>query len=55
LDLDALCKEVLDVRCVLLVCGWSISDVRHRSIEQTASMISEMLRTRAGERRQTVR
>jgi regulator of PEP synthase PpsR (kinase-PPPase family) len=31
--------------------GWPIIDASHRSIEQTASMIIEMLRTRAGERR----
>ena len=50
-DLDALRKEVLDARRLFLRRGWPIIDASHRSIEQTASMIIEMLRTRAGERR----
>jgi regulator of PEP synthase PpsR (kinase-PPPase family) len=50
-DLDALRKEVLDARRLFLRHGWPIIDASHRSIEQTASMIIEMLRTRAGERR----
>ncbi|MEF8756578.1 MAG: pyruvate, water dikinase regulatory protein [Accumulibacter sp.] len=48
-DLDALRKEVLEARRLFIRRGWPIIDASHRSIEQTASMIIEMLRKRAGE------
>lgn len=47
-DVDALRKEVLDARRLFVRHGWPIIDVTHRSIEQTASMIIEMLKTRGG-------
>ncbi|EXI83661.1 MAG: putative pyruvate, phosphate dikinase regulatory protein [Candidatus Accumulibacter sp. BA-94] len=48
-DLDALRKEVLEARRLFIRRGWPIIDASHRSIEQTASMIIDMLRKRAGE------
>jgi hypothetical protein len=48
-DLDVLRKEVLEARRLFIRRGWPIIDASHRSIEQTASMIIEMLRKRAGE------
>jgi regulator of PEP synthase PpsR (kinase-PPPase family) len=49
-DVDALRKEVLDARRLFVRLGWPIIDVTHRSIEQTASLIIEMLKTRGGGR-----
>jgi regulator of PEP synthase PpsR (kinase-PPPase family) len=46
---DVLRKEVLEARRLFIRRGWPIIDASHRSIEQTASMIIEMLRKRAGE------
>ncbi|MBL8394032.1 MAG: kinase/pyrophosphorylase [Candidatus Accumulibacter sp.] len=48
-DLDALRREVLEARRLFIRRGWPVIDASHRSIEQTASMIIEMLRKRAGE------
>ena len=48
-DYDGLRKEVLEARRLFIRRGWPIIDASHRSIEQTASMIIEMLRKRAGE------
>lgn len=48
-DLDALRKEVLEARRLFIRHGWPIIDASHRSIEQTASMIIDMLRKRTGE------
>jgi regulator of PEP synthase PpsR (kinase-PPPase family) len=50
-DLDALRKEVLEARRLFIRRGWPIIDASHRSIEQTASLIIDMLRKRAGEER----
>ena len=46
-DIDALRKEILDARRLFNRCGWPVIDVSQRSIEQTASMIIDMLRQRA--------
>jgi regulator of PEP synthase PpsR (kinase-PPPase family) len=48
-DFDVLRKEVLEARRLFIRRGWPIIDASHRSIEQTASMIIDMLRKRAGE------
>lgn len=48
-DFDILRKEVLEARRLFIRRGWPIIDASHRSIEQTASMIIDMLRKRAGE------
>jgi regulator of PEP synthase PpsR (kinase-PPPase family) len=48
-DYDILRKEVLEARRLFIRRGWPIIDASHRSIEQTASMIIDMLRKRAGE------
>ena len=48
-DLDALRKEVLEARRLFIRRGWPVIDASHRSIEQTASMVIELLRKRAGE------
>ena len=48
-DFDALRKEVLEARRLFIRRGWPIIDASHRSIEQTAAMIIDMLRKRAGE------
>lgn len=45
-DADVLRKEVLDARRLFVRHGWPIIDVTHRSIEQTASLIIEMLKSR---------
>ncbi len=50
-DVDVLRKEVLDARRLFVRRGWPIIDVTHRSIEQTAAMIIEMLKARAADRR----
>jgi regulator of PEP synthase PpsR (kinase-PPPase family) len=49
-DLDFLRKELLDARRLCVLHGWPIIDVTHRSIEQTAALIIEMLEQRAGGR-----
>jgi hypothetical protein len=41
-------KEVLEARRLFVRRGWPIIDVTHRSIEQAAAMIIEMLKARAG-------
>jgi hypothetical protein len=46
-DGDALRKEVLEARRLFVRRGWPIIDVTHRSIEQAAAMIIEMLKARA--------
>jgi len=48
-DLDCLRKEVLEARRLFVRCGWPVIDTSQRAIEQTASMIIDMLRKRAGE------
>ncbi len=48
-DMDAVRKEVLEARRLFLLRGWPIIDVTHRSIEQTASQIIDMLRARVGD------
>lgn len=45
-DLDLVRQEVQEARRLCARHGWPIIDVSHRSIEQTASMIIEMLRKR---------
>jgi len=47
-DTDCLRKEVLEARRLFIRCGWPIIDTSQLAIEQTASMIIEMLRKRAG-------
>lgn len=49
-DVDALRKEVQDARRLFARRGWPALDVTHRSIEQTASLIIEMLKKRAAGR-----
>ncbi len=49
-DLDGLRKEILEARRLFVRRGWPVIDASRRSIEQTASMIIEMLRKRSGER-----
>jgi regulator of PEP synthase PpsR (kinase-PPPase family) len=46
-DLDNLRKEVLEARRLFLRYGWPTIDATRRSVEQTASMIIDMLRKRA--------
>ena len=46
-DLEHLRAEVRDARRLFLRCEWPTIDVSQRSIEQTASMIIELLRKRA--------
>lgn len=48
-DHDALRKEVLEARRLFVRRGWPIINVTHRSIEQTAAMIIDLLKARAGE------
>ena len=48
-DLEHLRAEVRDARRLFLRCEWPTIDVSQRSIEQTASMIIELLRKRANE------
>jgi regulator of PEP synthase PpsR (kinase-PPPase family) len=45
-DVDALRKEVLEARRLFIRRAWPIIDVTHRSIEQAASMIIDMLKAR---------
>lgn len=47
-DLDCLRQELLDARRLFMRCGWPTIDTSQRAIEQTASMIIDMLRNRAG-------
>lgn len=47
-DLDHLRAEIRDARRLFLRCGWPTIDASQRSIEQTASMIIDLLRKRAG-------
>jgi regulator of PEP synthase PpsR (kinase-PPPase family) len=46
-DQDALRKEVLGARRLFALRGWPEIDVSHRSIEQTAAMIIELLAQRS--------
>ena len=46
---ESLRREVTEAKRLFLRCGWPIIDASNRSIEQTASMIIEMLRKRAGD------
>lgn len=46
-DLEHLRAEVREARRLFLRCGWPTIDASQRSIEQTASMIIELLRKRA--------
>lgn len=48
-DQECLRKEVLEARRLFVRKGWPIIDASNRSIEQTASMIIDMLRKRADE------
>ncbi len=48
-DVDALRKEVLEARRLFILRGWPIIDVTHRSIEQAAAMIIQMLKARTGD------
>jgi regulator of PEP synthase PpsR (kinase-PPPase family) len=48
-DIDALRKEVLEARRLFVRRDWPVIDVTNRSIEQTASMIIDMLKARTGE------
>lgn len=47
-DIECLRKEVLEARRLFVQRGWPVIDATQRSIEQTASLIIEMLRKRAG-------
>jgi len=47
-DQENLRREVTEAKRLFLRCGWPIIDASNRSIEQTASMIIEMLRKRTG-------
>ena len=47
-DPEHLRAEVREARRLFLRCGWPTIDASQRSIEQTASMIIELLRKRAG-------
>ncbi len=47
-DLDCLRQELLTARRLFVRCGWPTIDTSQRAIEQTASMIIDMLRKRAG-------
>ena len=53
-DLDHLRAEVREARRLFLRCGWPTIDASQRSIEQTASMIIDLLRKRAGEASEAV-
>lgn len=46
-DIDCLRQEVLEARRLFVRRAWPVIDVSQRSIEQTASMIIDMLRKRA--------
>jgi hypothetical protein len=46
-DFDSLKREVLAARRLFVLRGWPIIDVTNRSIEQTASLIIDMLGARA--------
>ena len=48
-DVEALRKEVLEARRLFVRRGWPIIDVTHRSIEQAAAMIIQMLKARTGD------
>ncbi len=48
-DLDCLREEVLEARRLFVRYGWPTIDVTRRSVEQTASMIIDLLRKRASE------
>lgn len=48
-DVDAVRREILEARRLFVLRGWPIIDVTHRSIEQTASQIIDMLRARVGD------
>jgi regulator of PEP synthase PpsR (kinase-PPPase family) len=48
-DMDALRKEVLEARRLFVRRGWPTIDVTNRSIEQTAALIIELLKARAGD------
>ena len=52
-DQECLRKELLEARRLFVRSGWPVIDVSNRSIEQTASMIIEMLRKRAGDNTQS--
>lgn len=47
-DLDCLRRELLEARRLFVRCGWPTIDTSQRAIEQTASMIIDLLRKRAG-------
>ena len=46
-DIDSLHHEILEARRLFLRCGWPVIDTSKRSIEQTASMIIDLLQKRA--------
>lgn len=48
-DVDAVRREILEARRLFVLRGWPVIDVTHRSIEQTASQIIDMLRARVGD------
>ncbi|MEO8409546.1 MAG: kinase/pyrophosphorylase, partial [Propionivibrio sp.] len=48
-DGDSLRQEIREARRLFVRCGWPVIDTSKRSIEQTASMIIDLLRKRAGE------
>ncbi len=48
IDSQALRKEVQEARRLFLLRGWPVIDASHRSIEQTAAMIIDLLKARAG-------
>jgi hypothetical protein len=48
-DMDCLRKEILEARRLFVRRGWPVIDTSQRAIEQTAAMIIDLLRKRAGE------
>jgi hypothetical protein len=46
-NIDNLRKELVEARRLFIRCGWPIIDTSNRSIEQTASLIIDLLRKRA--------
>ena len=45
-DIEAVSEEVKNIRRMLARYGWPVIDVTHKSIEQTAAMIMELLKRR---------
>ena len=52
-NVESLRKELVEARRLFVRCGWPIIDTSNRSIEQTASLIIDLLRKRAEEANNT--